>query len=87
MSRTILVATDGTPAAKGALHFAKALAEGNGWDVQVLGVVEPVPVFDAGFMVAIPEVELYETHGFGLSVEVDPNPLRPAGALKLGRSF
>jgi hypothetical protein len=33
------------------------------------------------------EVELYQTHGFGLSVEVDPNPLRPSGALKLGRSF
>jgi hypothetical protein len=33
------------------------------------------------------EVELYQTHGFGLSVEVDPHPLRPSGALKLGRSF
>lgn len=33
------------------------------------------------------EVELYQAGGFELSVEVEPNPLRPAGALKLGRSF
>ena len=61
MSRTILAATDGTPAALGALRFAKALADQEGCRVQVLGIVEPVPVFDAGFMVALPEVELYES--------------------------
>lgn len=33
------------------------------------------------------QVELYERAGFELSVEVDPNPLRPSGALTLGRSF
>ena len=61
MTRTILAATDGTPAALGALRFAKALADQEGCRVQVLGIVEPVPVFDAGFMVALPEVELYES--------------------------
>ena len=61
MSRTILVATDGTPAALGALRFAKALATRTDREVQALGVVEPVPVFDAGFMVALPESELYES--------------------------
>lgn len=33
------------------------------------------------------QVELYERGGFELSVEVAPNPLRPSGALMLGRSF
>ena len=33
------------------------------------------------------QVELYERGGFELSVDVDPNPLRPSGALLLGRSF
>ncbi len=61
MSRTILVTTDGTLAALGALRFAKTLADQKECRVQVLGVVEPVPVFDAGFMVALPEVELYES--------------------------
>lgn len=32
-------------------------------------------------------VELYEAAGFELSFEVDPNPLRPSGALTLGRGF
>ena len=32
-------------------------------------------------------VELYERAGFELGLEVDPNPLRPSGALTLGRSF
>ena len=33
------------------------------------------------------QIELYERAGFELSVEVAPNPLRPSGALLLGRSF
>jgi len=33
------------------------------------------------------QVELYQHRGFELSVEIDPNPLRPSGALMLGRSF
>jgi nucleotide-binding universal stress UspA family protein len=61
MKRTILVAADGTPAALGALRYAANLSEEKGHEVHVLGVVEPVPVFDAGFMVAIPEAELYES--------------------------
>jgi nucleotide-binding universal stress UspA family protein len=33
-------------------------------------VVEPVPIFDAGFMVALPEVELYESRRDALRVEI-----------------
>jgi nucleotide-binding universal stress UspA family protein len=79
MRRTILVATDGTPAAQGALRFARALRERNGWDVHVLGVVEPVPVFDAGFMVAIPEVELYESRRGALRSEIEAQVEEVAG--------
>ena len=61
MSLTILVATDGTPAAVGALRMALGLQKERECQVHVLGVVEPVPVFDAGFMVALPELELYES--------------------------
>jgi nucleotide-binding universal stress UspA family protein len=70
MSRTILVATDGTPAALGALRFAEALAGEKKARVHVLAVVEPVPVFDAGFMVALPEMELYESRREALRQEV-----------------
>ncbi len=70
MTRTILVATDGTPAAQGALRFAKALAEQKSHQILILGVVEPVPVFDAGFMVALPEAELYESRRDALRQEV-----------------
>jgi len=70
MSKTILVATDGTPAALGALRFGKALAEQKDCRVHVLGMVEPVPVFDAGFMVALPEVELYESRREALREEI-----------------
>jgi nucleotide-binding universal stress UspA family protein len=70
MSRPILVATDGTPGALGALRFAKALADQKECRVQLLGVVEPVPVFDAGFMVALPEVELYESRREALRQEI-----------------
>ena len=70
MSRTVLVATDGTPAALGALCFAKALADQKDYRIHVLGVVEPVPVFDAGFMVALPELELYESRQDALMREI-----------------
>lgn len=70
MTRTVLVATDGTPAALGALRFGKRLAEEKACDIHVLGVVEPVPVFDAGFMVALPEVELYESRRDALRKEI-----------------
>jgi nucleotide-binding universal stress UspA family protein len=70
MVRRILLATDGTPAAAGALHLALRLAEERGFVVEVLGVVEPLPVFDAGFMVALPEVELYQSRQDGLRREI-----------------
>lgn len=70
MSRMILVATDGTPAAMGALWVANALAESHNCQVEVLGVVEPVPVFDAGFLVALPELELYESRLDALKREI-----------------
>ncbi len=70
MGRRILVATDGTSAAMGALRLAVALAEHRGWVVEVLGVVEPLPIFDAGFMVALPEVELYQSRQDALGQEI-----------------
>jgi len=71
MSRTVLVATDGTPAALGALGFAREMADHKGCRVHVLGVVQPVPVFDAGFMVALPEVELFEARRDALKQEIN----------------
>ncbi|MFC1791400.1 universal stress protein, partial [Gemmatimonadota bacterium] len=71
MSRVILVATDGTPAALGAFRLAAALEQQQGARVEVIGVVEPVPVFDAGFMVALPEVELYESRQEALRHEIE----------------
>jgi len=59
MSRKILVATDGTPAATGALRLAHSMAIHAGAEVEVMGVAAPIPVFDAGFLVAIPEGDLY----------------------------
>ena len=70
MHRFVLVATDGSPASMGALRVAATLAEKKGTGVEVLGVVEPVPVFDAGFMVALPEVELYESRQEALRHEI-----------------
>lgn len=71
MSHTILVATDGTPAVLGALRLARRLEEEKGVRVEVLGVVEPVPVFDAGFLVALPEMELYESRQGVLKQEIE----------------
>jgi hypothetical protein len=80
MGRKILVATDGTPAAMGALRLAGSLAEDRECRVEVTGVVEPLPVFDAGFMVALPEVELYQSRQNTLQAR-DP---RSAGGPGLG---
>ena len=71
MGRRILVATDGTPAASGALHLARQLETEKSLAVEVLGVVEPVPVFDAGFLVALPEMELYESRQAALRLEIE----------------
>jgi nucleotide-binding universal stress UspA family protein len=80
MSRTILVATDGTPAALGALRLAKAMEEGKGVRVEVLGVVEPVPVFDAGFLVALPEMDLYQSRQDALRHEIENQVEEIAGS-------
>ena len=80
MNKTILAATDGTPAARGALRFAQALAMEKGWRVHVLGVVEPVPVLDAGFMVALPEMEVYESRREAMRQEVAGQVEAVAGA-------
>jgi nucleotide-binding universal stress UspA family protein len=71
MDRTILVATDGTNAALGALRLAYHLQTVKGVHIQVLGVVEPVPVFDAGFLVALPEMELYQSRQEALRREIE----------------
>ncbi len=70
MSRPILVATDGTSESLGALHLARRLEEVEGARVHVLSVIEPVPVFDTGFMVALPETELHEARSKSASDEV-----------------
>lgn len=70
MNPRILVATDGTTAASGALRLANAMAEKFSANVEVMGVVAPVPVFDAGFLVAVPEVELYQSRQEALRLEI-----------------
>ena len=60
----------GCPPSLGALRFARALSEKKACQVHVLGVVEPVPVFDAGFLVAVPEMELYESRQEALRQEI-----------------
>jgi len=71
MSRSILVASDGTPAGLGALRLALKLAGESSAGIELLGVVEPVPVFDAGFLVAIPEVELFQGRQQALRTELE----------------
>lgn len=60
MAGPILVATDGTPAAVGALRFAHALAARDGLAIEVVTVYEPPTAvyYDLGFSVTIPEAEL-----------------------------
>ncbi len=79
MTRTILVATDGTPAALGALRLAKELDATPGVQVHVIGVIEPVPVFDAGFMVVLPEMELFDSRRKALKEEIAGQVSRVAG--------
>lgn len=61
MSAPILVATDGTEGAIGAIRLARKLEARDGRPVEIVGVVEPLPVYDAGFTVSLPEAELLET--------------------------
>ncbi len=79
MRRTLLVATDGSSAALGALRLARALRDARGFHVEVLGVVEPLPVFDAGFLVALPEVDLYESRQDTLRQEISAQLQSQAG--------
>lgn len=60
MSAPILVASDGEAGSLGALRIARKLEERDGRPVEVLGVVAPLPVFDAGFTVSLPEAELVQ---------------------------
>ena len=53
MKKRILVATHGDPVADAAVRVAGAIAKRQGDSVQVLAVLEPLPVFDAGFAPAI----------------------------------
>ncbi len=86
MSRRILVATDGTSAALGALRLANDLAASEPCRVDVIGVVEPVPVFDAGFMVALPEIELFQPRQDALRHEIE-NQVAEIGASSSGWSI
>lgn len=70
MKSTILVASDGTPGALGALRMAAALQERDGARVEVMGVVEPIPAFDVGMMITIPESGLAEARREGLEREI-----------------
>ncbi|HUO52783.1 MAG TPA: universal stress protein [Gemmatimonadaceae bacterium] len=53
MHKRILVATNGDPVADAAVRVAGEIAKRQGDAVQVLAVLEPLPVFDAGFSPAI----------------------------------
>ncbi len=79
MDRMILVATDGTQAALGAMHMARHFEVEKGARVHVMGVVEPVPVFDAGFLVALPEMELYQSRQEALRHEIEKQVDQVAG--------
>lgn len=57
----VVVATDGTEAAAGALRLARRLELRDGAPVAVVTVVEPIPVFDAGFGASLPEAEIHDS--------------------------
>lgn len=57
----ILVACDGSPDSVAALRVARSLAERTGATARVVTAVEPLPVFDTGFMVALPESDMQES--------------------------
>lgn len=79
MKSTILVASDGTPGALGALRMAAALQERDGARVEVMGVVEPIPAFDVGMMITIPESGLAEARREGLEREIQEQIREVAG--------
>jgi len=53
MNKRILVATRGTPTSDAALRVAAAIAARQGDRVEVIAVLEPLPILDAGFAPAI----------------------------------
>lgn len=57
----LLVASDGSDAALGALHVARRLELRDGRRIRVVSVLEPVSVFDTGFGAALPEHEIEES--------------------------
>lgn len=65
IARRILVASDGSPESMGALRVTRTLADASptGIEVDLVVAVEPLPVFDTGFMVALPESELVAARG------------------------
>lgn len=83
MSRSILVASDGTPASMGALRLARDLAAEDSAKIELFGVVEPIPVFDAGFLVAIPETDLYQGRQQALRTELEGQVEEVAGSREL----
>lgn len=70
MKRTIVVASDGTPGAIGALRLARLLQERDGVGVEVVGVVEPIPAFDVGMVITIPDADLSEARRAGLERDI-----------------
>lgn len=70
MLKTVLVATDGSDSAMGAIRLAGSLGRREAAPVEVVAVVEPVPFFDAGFIVALPEMEIYGSRRQALLREV-----------------
>ncbi|HET9454728.1 MAG TPA: universal stress protein, partial [Gemmatimonadaceae bacterium] len=56
-TRRVLVATDGSDAARAALQFARSMEERGAWSPEVLTVLEPVPVSVAEVAFAAPSPE------------------------------
>jgi len=80
MKRTILVAADGTAGSLGALRMAHSLQKRDGVSVEVVGVVEPIPSFDVGMMVTVPDAGLAEVRREGLEKELKAQVRAEAGA-------
>jgi nucleotide-binding universal stress UspA family protein len=80
MSGPILVATDGTPQSRGAIRTARRLEERDGVRVELVSVIEPVPIYDTGFMVALPETELFEARREAVEEEIRSQLLEVTGS-------
>jgi len=60
MKKRIIVATNGSPTADAALRVAGAIAARQGRRVEVLAVLEPLPVLDAGFAPTVVPFESFD---------------------------